>query len=100
MSKGLSGYYQLQIDQYNVKIHDKNENLKRLEAQRNDLNARGMFHQHVFISLCTNNLTTTFDRNQPQIPSCCHLPIASILAAVGFFRTIDIGHHTSQCSVA
>lgn len=43
MSKGLSGYYQLQIDQYSVKIHDKNENLKRLEAQRNDLNARGMF---------------------------------------------------------
>jgi hypothetical protein len=43
MSRGLSGYYQLQIDQYNVKIHDKNENLKRLEAQRNDLNARGMF---------------------------------------------------------
>jgi len=40
MSRGLSGYYQLQIDQYNVKIHDKNENLKRLEAQRNDLNAR------------------------------------------------------------
>lgn len=44
MSKGLSGYYKLQIDQLNVKIHDKNENLKRLEAQRNDLNARGMFY--------------------------------------------------------
>lgn len=43
MSKGLAGYYQLQIDQYKVKINAKNENLKRLEAQRNDLNARGMF---------------------------------------------------------
>lgn len=40
MSKGLAGYYQLQIDQYKVKINAKNENLKRLEAQRNDLNAR------------------------------------------------------------
>lgn len=37
---GLDTYYQLQIDQLRVKIHDKRENLKRLEAQRNEMNAR------------------------------------------------------------
>uniref|UniRef100_A0A7S1XH32 AAA+ ATPase domain-containing protein n=1 Tax=Erythrolobus australicus TaxID=1077150 RepID=A0A7S1XH32_9RHOD len=36
----LRGYYQTKIDELEAKIRDKQDNLRRLEAQRNDLNAR------------------------------------------------------------
>jgi len=38
--KGLAKYYQSKIELLDIKYQDKEENLRRLEAQRNDLNSR------------------------------------------------------------
>ncbi|KAA8492771.1 26S protease regulatory subunit 8-like A [Porphyridium purpureum] len=36
----LRGYYQTKIDELDAKLREKQENLRRLEAQRNDLNSK------------------------------------------------------------
>jgi len=38
--EGLTGYLQSKTDEYNIVLQDKTQNLRRLEAQRNDLNTR------------------------------------------------------------
>jgi hypothetical protein len=38
---GIAAYYQSQIDSANIVIADKTQDLRRLEAQRNDINAKG-----------------------------------------------------------
>lgn len=40
MGDGLLGYFQGKIDGYEIQITDKNQNLRRLEAQRNQLNSK------------------------------------------------------------
>ena len=40
---GLKTYYQSKIEELELLIRDKSQNLRRLEAQRNDLNGRGEF---------------------------------------------------------
>jgi len=39
--EGLRTYYRSQIEQMEIRIRDKQHNLRRLEAQRNDLNTKG-----------------------------------------------------------
>jgi 26S proteasome regulatory subunit T6 len=39
-SDGIGSYYQGKIDEYEIMVQDKTLNLRRLEAQRNDLNAK------------------------------------------------------------
>lgn len=39
--KGLSSYYKTKIEELELVINDKTQNLRRLEAQRNQLNAKG-----------------------------------------------------------
>lgn len=41
-STGLKSYYQAKIEAAELEINQKTQNLRRLEAQRNALNARGM----------------------------------------------------------
>ena len=38
---GLRAYYDAKIEQLEVALRDKTQNLRRLEAQRNELNGRG-----------------------------------------------------------
>lgn len=40
---GIKSYYQAKIETAEFTINTKTQNLRRLEAQRNALNARGMF---------------------------------------------------------
>lgn len=40
---GLKSYYQAKIEAAELLINQKTQNLRRLEAQRNALNARGLF---------------------------------------------------------
>ena len=40
-SSGLKSYYQAKIEAAELEINQKTQNLRRLEAQRNALNARG-----------------------------------------------------------
>jgi len=39
-TKGLSTYYKRKSDELEITLHDKTQNLRRLEAQRNDLNSQ------------------------------------------------------------
>ena len=39
---GIKAYYQAKIEAAEIEINQKTQNLRRLEAQRNALNARGM----------------------------------------------------------
>jgi len=38
---GLKSYYRAKIEEYEVAVRDKTQNLRRLEAQRNELNHKG-----------------------------------------------------------
>jgi hypothetical protein len=38
---GLRGYYRAKIEEYELAVRDKTSNLRRLEAQRNELNQKG-----------------------------------------------------------
>lgn len=40
---GIKSYYQAKIESAELEINQKTQNLRRLEAQRNALNARGMY---------------------------------------------------------
>jgi hypothetical protein len=40
--EGIRSYYQSKIDETTILLRDKIENLRRLQAQRNELNSRGM----------------------------------------------------------
>lgn len=39
--EGLSTYYQARIEEYELTVQNKTQNLRRLEAQRNELNTKG-----------------------------------------------------------
>lgn len=39
--QGLHSYYQQKIEELEVILRDKEQNVRRLEAQRNEWNARG-----------------------------------------------------------
>lgn len=43
---GIKGFYRAKIEEAEGEIHEKTQNLRRLEAQRNALNAKGnlLFH--------------------------------------------------------
>lgn len=40
---GLRSYYQAKIEEMEIMIRDKSQNLRRLEAQRNELNSKGAY---------------------------------------------------------
>lgn len=42
-TKGIGSYYQSKIEELEVSIRERGENLERLRAQRNNLNAQGFF---------------------------------------------------------
>ena len=50
MSGGIQSYYQTKIEAAELLINQKTQNLRRLEAQRNALNARGSVDRPVFQS--------------------------------------------------
>lgn len=39
--EGLNDYYKGKIEELEISVRDKTHNLRRLEAQRNDLNTKG-----------------------------------------------------------
>ena len=41
LGEGLKAYYQAKIEELEIQARDKQHNLRRLEAQRNDLNTKG-----------------------------------------------------------
>ena len=41
---GIKSYYQAKIESAEILINQKTQNLRRLEAQRNALNARGQYN--------------------------------------------------------
>ena len=46
-SDGLANYYKGKIEALEILIKDKTHNLRRLEAQRNELNTNGRLHDRV-----------------------------------------------------
>ena len=49
LGEGLRSYYKAKIEELEIQARDKQHNLRRLEAQRNDLNGKGMFQ----LSICS-----------------------------------------------
>jgi hypothetical protein len=47
---GIKSYYQAKIEAAEIEINQKTQNLRRLEAQRNALNARGASPQSHILS--------------------------------------------------
>jgi len=41
-SEGLTSYYRQKIEHLELTVRDKTMNLRRLQAQRNELNSKGM----------------------------------------------------------
>ena len=44
---GIASYYTSKIDELSITLQDKQQDLRRLEAQRNDLNAQGFRFEKV-----------------------------------------------------
>jgi 26S proteasome regulatory subunit T6 len=41
-SAGLTSYYQQKIEHLEITVREKTQNLRRLQAQRNELNSKGI----------------------------------------------------------
>lgn len=41
LQDGLRGYYKAKIEELEISVRNKTQNLRRLEAQRNELNTQG-----------------------------------------------------------
>lgn len=54
--EGIKPYYQAKIEECELIINEKTQDLRRLEAQRNALNAKGAYHvfvlDHVLCLIC------------------------------------------------
>ena len=50
VGEGLRSYYKAKIEELEIQARDKQHNLRRLEAQRNDLNGKGMPYNMVVSS--------------------------------------------------
>ena len=42
-SAGLTGYYEQKIEHLELTVRDETQNLRRLQAQRNELNSKGTY---------------------------------------------------------
>jgi 26S proteasome regulatory subunit T6 len=49
---GLRSYYQTKIDQLALTLTNKQMDLRRLEAQRNDLNSKGLHTHFLILIVC------------------------------------------------
>ena len=45
---GLRAYYKAKIEEFEIAVRDKTQNLRRLEAQRNELNTKGEWRERFF----------------------------------------------------
>ena len=52
VGEGLRSYYKAKIEELEIQARDKQHNLRRLEAQRNDLNGKGMSLTAAGMVLC------------------------------------------------
>lgn len=55
---GLRSYYKAKIEEYEIAVRNKTQNLRRLEAQRNELNTKGAW-------------TTRSNATKQQSVVCC-----------------------------
>ena len=55
VGEGLRTYYKGKIEELELLIKDKGHNLRRLEAQRNELNAHGWFERWFQLSLLASH---------------------------------------------
>lgn len=55
VGEGLRTYYKGKIEELELLIKDKGHNLRRLEAQRNELNAHGGFERWFQLSLSASH---------------------------------------------
>ena len=50
--EGIKSYYLTKIEELQLVVADRMQNLRRLEAQRNELNAKGIHCVHCFFRNC------------------------------------------------
>ena len=58
--EGIKSYYKAKIEELEINVRDKTQNLRRLEAQRNELNGKGGFLGSMLPTLarCSRELGT------------------------------------------
>lgn len=54
--EGLRAYYKGKIEDLEIQIRDKQHNLWRMEAQRNDLNLKGKYFKKGYIAVLSYKL--------------------------------------------
>lgn len=63
---GLRHYYQQRIQDMQLLARQKDNDLQRLEAQRNDLNSRGSFYLFLFFSALASSFYVNYDSNSEK----------------------------------
>jgi hypothetical protein len=53
--EGFRSYYIQKIEELQLIVNEKGQNLRRLQAQRNELNAKGNLQSHRPLSSSSNN---------------------------------------------
>ena len=56
VGEGLKAYYKAKIEELEIQARDKQHNLRRLEAQRNDLNTKGDVLQDCRVAVDCNDV--------------------------------------------
>lgn len=49
VGEGLNSYYKAKIEELEIQARDKQHNLRRLEAQRNQLNTKGVIVKQFWV---------------------------------------------------
>lgn len=57
--EGIKAYYQAKIEAAELTINHKTQNLRRLEAQRNALNARGVWRIELHADIHNNGCSSS-----------------------------------------
>jgi len=72
VGEGLSSYYKAKIEELEIQARDKQLNLRRLEAQRNELNTKGDARRKVvaFISERPGRDMIVFPSTSSSLPIC------------------------------
>lgn len=94
---GLKSYYRGKIEELEMLIKDKSHNLRRLEAQRNELNTQGIAAQSMQLRHVGSATPCSLQLSLP-------IPAISTCAAVASPHTIAVSEHylhvTCSTSVA
>ena len=83
VGEGLKTYYKAKIEELEILARDKQHNLRRLEAQRNELNTKGRLLLRVFAVTITRPCSVTYCLLRVATQDCSDFYVPGLLRCFG-----------------